>query len=389
MNILVILLIFFITIFMFNPKKTNYENFIEEMELVPTQEPDTDTHSEIWFRTLQEFNDFEKKRIQIYIKNLFENPPPGTTQTKIAQEHKNLHFVEMNPESPFSLENNHIWKIHNHLLKDELDNIFTLFPDLPKDKLFKLLVHDTDNISWFEEPTIVKSRFINGKSANKPYAIIGKLRWKHHFGKVQEVLQRENLRNFRDKPVAKIVWRGQATGIGVFDNPHDEELFPREFLEKKPSREVLVENWFDRHLNDIDIGLVESGLGRNYRHFQKANLDITEMLDYKYILSVEGTDVSTGLKWNMASKSVVLMPEPTTESWFCESELHAWEHYVPVDGDFSDLLVKKKWCDENQEKCEEIIRNANEYVLQFVEEDRENYIFYTILKLYFSLVNFI
>jgi len=42
---------------------------------------------------------------------------------------------------------------------------------------------------------------------------------------------------------------------------------------------------------------------------------------YKYILSIEGNDVASGLKWQLYSNSVVFMRKPKIVSWAMEDKL--------------------------------------------------------------------
>lgn len=44
--------------------------------------------------------------------------------------------------------------------------------------------------------------------------------------------------------------------------------------------------------------------------FLKPSLSIRQQLGYRYLVSVEGNDVASGLKWMLASNSTVLMPPP-------------------------------------------------------------------------------
>lgn len=50
--------------------------------------------------------------------------------------------------------------------------------------------------------------------------------------------------------------------------------------------------------------------------------------------------MATGLKWMLASNSVVFMPPPRFESWAMESLLKPWAHYVPIRRDTRDLLER-------------------------------------------------
>ena len=44
------------------------------------------------------------------------------------------------------------------------------------------------------------------------------------------------------------------------------------------------------------------------------------------------------------------------------SKLVPWEHYVPVQHDLSDLLEQVNWAKENDDRAEEMARNAVEFV---------------------------
>ena len=96
-------------------------------------------------------------------------------------------------------------------------------------------------------------------------------------------------------------------------------------------------------------------------------------MEYKYLISAEGNDVSSGLKWNLYSNSVVLMPKPTVVSWFMEDHLVPYIHYVPIKDDWSDLKTQVEWCEDNQDKCLEINSNAKQYVQRFIDEQESGF----------------
>lgn len=108
-------------------------------------------------------------------------------------------------------------------------------------------------------------------------------------------------------------------------------------------------------------------------------LSMEECLEHKYLLSLEGNDVASGLKWMMASNSCVLMPPPSVESWFCESLLEPWKHYVPVKPDLSDLEQKVEWCQKNDKVAEEIARAGQEFARAFVDSVTENALLTAVL----------
>ena len=94
-------------------------------------------------------------------------------------------------------------------------------------------------------------------------------------------------------------------------------------------------------------------------------MTIDEQLDYKFILSLEGNDVATNLKWIMSSSSLAVMPRPKYETWFMEGTLVPNYHYILIKDDYSDLEERLKYYIVNTAEALEIVRNANEYVNQF------------------------
>lgn len=118
-------------------------------------------------------------------------------------------------------------------------------------------------------------------------------------------------------------------------------------------------------------------------------MTLDELLQNRYLISVEGNDVASNLKWVLASQTVCIMPEPQTESWLMESRLVPWKHYVPVKSDFSDLINILYYCEMHPEKMKEIIKNANDYMEQFNDQDRETEIIVKVLKQYCDKTNII
>ena len=81
------------------------------------------------------------------------------------------------------------------------------------------------------------------------------------------------------------------------------------------------------------------------------------------------------------------MPKPTITSWLMETTLIPNYHYMLLKDDYSDLEEKLHWCNNNQDKCTQIIRNANFFMDQFNNEIVESYIEDKVLSKYFDLVN--
>jgi len=107
------------------------------------------------------------------------------------------------------------------------------------------------------------------------------------------------------------------------------------------------------------------------------------------LLSVEGNDVSTGLKWMLFSNSIVLMPSPTAITWALESHLIPWKHYIPVNHDFSDLKEKLDFCKMSGKRlCEATAAHGKHFMRTFIHEQREQYLQEQILQRYANKVRF-
>ena len=198
-------------------------------------------------------------------------------------------------------------------------------------------------------PAIVKSRPISGRNTN---SILMKLNKQRHYFFLDDP------RRFEEKR-AMVIWRGTPT--------------------RNPLRAALLRRHHDSRLCDI---------GHTRRAVAdlpwKPLMSIAGQLRYKYVLSVEGNDVATNLKWILASNSLCLMPAPRMETWFMEGRLVAGRHYVQLRDDFSDLEEKILYYERNTVEALEIIRNAKAHVAQFRDYDRERLISLLVLRKYFE-----
>ena len=119
--------------------------------------------------------------------------------------------------------------------------------------------------------------------------------------------------------------------------------------------------------------------------YSKPFLSISQQLRYRYIVSLEGNDVATNLKWILNSNSLCLMPLPTYETWFQEKQLEAGVHYVPLDPDFADVTDKVRYFERHPAEAQRIIAAANAYCRQFSNEQDEQAISVLVLYKYFVL----
>jgi len=208
--------------------------------------------------------------------------------------------------------------------------------------LFKDVIHIPD------VPTLQKSRPIAGDNAN---AVLLKMDKKRHF------LFINDNRKFAEK-------KDMLIGRGVIEQPH---------------RVKFMEMYFDHPI--CDLGQVNKIKG-NVKWI-KPKMSISDHLEYKFILSLEGNDVATNLKWIMSSHSVAVMPKPKYETWFMEGRLVPDFHYILIKDDYSDLIERLAYYISHPEEAQAIINNANEYVKQFFDKKRERLISLMVLQKYF------
>jgi hypothetical protein len=167
---------------------------------------------------------------------------------------------------------------------------------------------------------------------------------------------------------SECIWRGAPTGEQNSNNV----------------RMGFCYKWHDQ----FDVGIVRTW-NRWSASYLKPLLSVHEMLNYKYIISIPGNDKDSGLNWKLASNSLVLMAPPKIESWLMEGLLEPWVHYVPLAADYSDLDKIVEWCRNNDDKCQEIVQNANNFMKQFEDIEVEKKIFSMIKEHYvntFTLV---
>lgn len=171
----------------------------------------------------------------------------------------------------------------------------------------------------------------------------------------------------------KLLWRGTLTGKHVHGLRH------------------LIVKKFQNHANkNIDIKFYKSAQHMDVTGYNIVpKLSYTEQLKFKFIISIEGNDVATNLKWALLSNSVVLMPECKIASWFMEDHLIPYVHYIPLSRDFEDLEAKYEWCLNNLKDCEQISKNATLYMERFMNEDVEKRITTKVIDAYLDKISII
>lgn len=231
-------------------------------------------------------------------------------------------------------------------------------------------------IFWFGDETGYKEFpcFVKAKSLiNNDFSVLLKLNTPRHIGMFNEVLENDIPYDLKNN---KLIWRGTSTGINL-NNSSDQRLH-------------LVNKYYITNNPDIDIKF--SYLCQNIDVEEEkvgGVISLPELLKSRFLISIEGNDVATNLKWILLSKSVCLMPKPTKCSWFMEDMLIPYLHYVPLADDFSDLFEVYNWCLNNINECDIISKNATKYMEDFLDEENEEYVTNEVIKQYFNYTKFV
>lgn len=199
-------------------------------------------------------------------------------------------------------------------------------------------------------PTLFKARPVEGDNAN---SILFKLNKHRHFVWVNDDIPFERKKD-------RAVWRGAAY---------------------RAVRKDFVNHMWEHPM--CDIGQTNSP-AENVS-WQKPPMSIKEQLQHKFIFSVEGNDVATNLKWVMSSNSLCFMPKPQYETWFMEGTLEPGVHYVEIKTPYDDVEEKIKYYLSHPEEAQVIIKNANEYVKQFQNQNLEDLLCIKVLERYAQL----
>lgn len=207
---------------------------------------------------------------------------------------------------------------------EKVEHMLVLFGDRP------------DNISYL--PYVSKARAIDDRKS-----ILWPLNVERHYGLMSTV-------NLRDTPWErkhnKLIWRGVDTGY-------------------VNNREQIVKDFFDIGDPRVDIAFGTLLLNANNKKYSRPLVSQEEIMQKKYLLSLDGNDVSSGLKWMLYSSSLVFMTPSKFETWGLESHLRPFVHYVPLLSNFSDLSQQLTWAEDNDESCRNVSLSATKFMSHF------------------------
>ena len=213
-------------------------------------------------------------------------------------------------------------------------------------------VKEFGDVNWIPDvPTFLKSRPIAGDNTN---AVLLPLDVRRHMCFPHDPMP------FHSKRAA-MVWRGAGY---------------------QPHRQLFLQQ--TSGFSCCDAG--DPGLPADHSQ-HRPWLSIHQQLQFKYIISVEGNDVATNLKWIMHSNSLCVMAKPKFETWFLESRLLPGVHYAEMAEDFSNLQQVFEHYESHPEEALNIIRQAQAYTRQFLDAASEHLLTQHVCEAYFNAIS--
>ncbi|SHK74820.1 Glycosyl transferase family 90 [Reichenbachiella agariperforans] len=160
-----------------------------------------------------------------------------------------------------------------------------------------------------------------------------------------------------------VIWRGATTG--------------------QEQRVDFVKNYYNKY----DVGFATTKQKPELTKWKRGKVTIKKQLEYKFIISLEGNDVASNLRWILSSNSVPIMPKPYWQSWIMEEKLEPYVHYLPLKDDLSDLEQILEWTKQNDQLCAEIAQNGRKYMSQFLDEQNDMAVQKLLLETYAQKVS--
>lgn len=220
------------------------------------------------------------------------------------------------------------------------------------------------------------------------------LRWCHVPGDVTQVPSAPAV--VKSRPIASDLGPASANANSVLlnlnkvrhfnfpcDTVPDRDKRPAAVFRGKVRGKPLRERFFECNAGrpGLDIGDTASRPARP--EWAACHLSISEQLHFRYVLSLEGNDVASNLKWIMSSRSIALAPRPRYETWFQEGLLVPGVHYAEIAPDGSNVAEVMARLEARPAERARIVAAANAWVARFRDSERERLVSLRVLDRYF------
>lgn len=172
-------------------------------------------------------------------------------------------------------------------------------------------------------------------------------------------------------------WRGATTGAVV--SAENYRSLPRIQLVMMT---VGASSWLDAGLVNLCQGAEKV---EQLQVYMKPFTSLKDHFSYKYLIDVDGNSCTyERCRWILLSNSVLVKHQSDNIQWFYKA-LKAYEHYIPIKNDWSDLYSQYQWLKENDQKAKEIAWAGQKLGKQvFSRKGLESY-FETLIREYSTL----
>lgn len=168
-----------------------------------------------------------------------------------------------------------------------------------------------------------------------------------------------------------------------FEHKSDTLLFRGNVYVEQPHRVLF----FEKHFGAPSIDIGDTSKRPSRIEWAAPRMTIEEQLRHKFILSLEGNDVASNLKWIFSSNSIVVMPRPRFETWFQEGLLVPGLHYIEIARDYSNLQEQLAFYRARPDLCEQINAAEHAWSARFRDPERERLVALKVMERYFAATN--
>ncbi len=161
--------------------------------------------------------------------------------------------------------------------------------------------------------------------------------------------------------VSRVFWRGSSTGAHAITLASLENL-PRFRLCGIGANNKALRGVLDAKLtNIVQVSNAEEFAKiRAYLEsggLLSAHVPQMQFLKYRFQIDIDGNSNSWSLLLKLLMGACVLKVMSAWRQWYY-SDIQAWEHYVPIKNDLSDLEEQVAWCLDHDEQAREIATNG-------------------------------
>lgn len=163
------------------------------------------------------------------------------------------------------------------------------------------------------------------------------------------------------------IFRGSSTGAGTTVENNPRLKISKLSTEYSDILDAGITSWNirprkmfdDKYMRTVEYKELPFGLVNSLSPQQQS--------EHKFIVHIEGHVSAFRLSYELGFNSCLLIVDSDYKLWF-QQFLKPFVHYVPVKHDLSDLIEKIKWCQNNDDKCKKIAKEAKKFHDTYINE---------------------